>query len=98
MFYLFLAVNGCGHTTVGVADTANRDGVGLDVFRQSHAAVAGISQVVDIGTCKGWTLEQVAERRAPSLKFYVRGCSDANNILKAAATLLLTDLEQKKAG
>lgn len=56
------------------------------------------SVVVDIGTCKGWTLEQVAERRAPSLKFYVRGCSDANNILKAAATLLLTDLEQKKAG
>lgn len=54
--------------------------------------------VVDIGTCKGWTLEQVAERRAPSLKFYVRGCSDANNVLKAAATLLLTDLEQKKAG
>lgn len=54
--------------------------------------------VVDIGTCKGWTLEQVAERRTPSLKFYVRGCSDASNVLKAAATLLLTDLEQKKAG
>ena len=54
--------------------------------------------VVDIGTCKGWTLGEVSERRAPSLKFYVCGCSDASNVLKAAATLMLTDLEQRKAG
>ena len=54
------------------------------------------SVVVDIGTCKGWTLEQVAERRAPSLKFYVRGCSDANNILKAAATLKRPDNHKRR--
>ena len=53
--------------------------------------------VVQGGVCKGWTLEQVAERRAPSLRFYV--CSNTgDNVLKAAATLMLQELNQRKAG
>lgn len=53
--------------------------------------------VVQGGVCKGWSLEQVAERRAPSLKFYV--CSDTgDNVLKAAATLMLQEINQRKAG
>lgn len=53
--------------------------------------------VVQGGICKGWTLEQVAERRAPSLRFYM--CSDTgDNVLKAAATLILQELNQRKVG
>jgi len=47
------------------------------------------SLIVDVGTCKGWTLEQVAERRAASLKWYINGYSGDNNILRAGAKLLL---------
>ena len=53
--------------------------------------------VVQIGTCRGWTLEQVAQRRPASLKWYLYGCDQADNILKAAASILLDNL-QRKAG
>lgn len=53
--------------------------------------------VVDFGFCKGWTLAQVAEERAPSLRFYV--CSNrASNVQKAAAWLLMDEIELNKAG
>ena len=51
--------------------------------------------VVQIGTCRGWTLEQVAQRRPASLKWYLYGCDHADNILKAAASVLLDNLQQK---
>lgn len=51
--------------------------------------------VVQIGTCRGWTLEQVAQRRPASLKWYLYGCDQADNILKAAASVLLDNMQQK---
>ena len=51
--------------------------------------------VVQIGTCRGWTLEQVAQRRPASLKWYLYGCDQADHILKAAASVLLDNLQQK---
>lgn len=53
---------------------------------------------VDVGTCKGWTLAQVTERRPASLKWYVYGYKDKNNILRAAAQIMLNSLEPRKAG
>lgn len=53
--------------------------------------------VVAAGTCKGWTLEQVAERRPSSLKFFVTPFCEATNIFKAAATLMLQEVGQQKA-
>ena len=51
---------------------------------------------VPTGTCRGWTLNEVAEKRRPSLKFYLsEGYQGNNNILRAAARLVLDDLEQK---
>ncbi len=50
------------------------------------------------GTCTGWTMAQVAERRPSSLRFFLTSFCKCSNIQKAAASLLLTDLEQKKAG
>ncbi len=55
--------------------------------------------IVDAGVFKGQTLAEVAERRPPSLKFYVYGAYRGdNNILRAAARIMLDSLEAKKAG
>lgn len=54
--------------------------------------------VVDMGVCNGWTMAEVAERRAPSLKFYVYGgYRGNNNILRAAAKIILDSLTGQKA-
>lgn len=54
--------------------------------------------IVPTGTCRGWTLDEVAQRRRPSLRFYLsEGYQGRDNILRAAARLVLDDLE-KKAG
>lgn len=55
--------------------------------------------VVDMGVCKGQTIAEVAERRPPSLKFYLYGgYRGDNNILRAAAQIMLDSLAAKKAG
>lgn len=54
--------------------------------------------VVETGVCKGWTMGEVAERRAPSLKFYV--CVDTktiSNVVRAAAQIMWDHMSQKKA-
>lgn len=52
--------------------------------------------VVDDGMCKGMTMGEVAEKRPASLQFYLSiGYKKNNNILKAAAQILLN--ERKKA-
>lgn len=53
---------------------------------------------VDEGTCSGWTMAEVAERRPPSLKWYVYGYKKNNNILRAAAQIMWDSLNAQKAG
>lgn len=53
---------------------------------------------VQEGTCRGWTLEQVAKDRPSSLKWLLYASTFADNVLKAAAKLVLDDLELKMAG
>lgn len=53
--------------------------------------------IVPIGTCKGWTLAQVADRRPASLKWYINGYSRDDNILRAAATIMQSTLDLQKA-
>lgn len=50
------------------------------------------------GTCKGWTLAQVAKDRPSSLRWLKDVSLFADNELKAAATIVLNDLELRKAG
>lgn len=50
--------------------------------------------IVPIGTCSGQTLKQVAERRPASLKWYVKGYSGDDNILRAGAKLMLDRLQR----
>lgn len=54
--------------------------------------------VVKSGTCKGWTLAQVAKDRPTSLRWLQSVCPFADNELKAAATLVLRELELAMAG
>lgn len=56
------------------------------------------SLVVDVGICKGWTMAQVAERRAASLKWYLYSDQIKDNTVKAAADKMLQHLAgQQKA-
>lgn len=50
------------------------------------------------GTCKGWTLEQVATDRPPSLKWLRYTAPSADNVVKAAAAIMLKNLELRQAG
>ena len=54
--------------------------------------------IVNCGTCKGWTLAQVADRRPASLRWYVKGYQGENNILRAAAAIIWDSLQEKQAG
>ena len=46
--------------------------------------------VVPFGTCKNWTMDQVASRRPVSLKYYLSPAyTGDDNILRAAATIML---------
>ena len=54
--------------------------------------------VVDSGVCNGMTIAQVAEKRGPSLKFYVYGGYKGSNIVKAAAQIMLEAIKAKMAG
>lgn len=54
--------------------------------------------VVPRGPNTGWTMAQVAERRPSSLRFFITPFYECSNSQKAAATLLLQNIEMKKAG
>jgi len=53
--------------------------------------------VVDTGTCNGWTLAEVAEKRPASLKWYQNGYTGDNNIMKAGAKMMLDIVMERKA-
>ena len=50
--------------------------------------------IVPLGTCKGWAMSQVADRRPASLKWYINGYSGNDNILRAAATIMQASLDE----
>lgn len=70
----------------------------VEEIREHITVEQAMAVTVDFGTCKGWTLGQVLDRRPSSLRFYVFAAKEASNVLKAAASLLLDDMTQKKAG
>jgi len=54
--------------------------------------------VVPVGTCKNWTIDQVASRRPISLKYYLSAAyTGDDNILRAAATIMLKLIESNAA-
>lgn len=50
--------------------------------------------IVPLGTCKNWTMQQVAERRPASLKWYISGYTGEDNILRAAARLMQAGIDE----
>ncbi len=53
--------------------------------------------IVPSGVCKGWTLQQVAERRRPSIEWYVQSYPGDDNILRAGATIMKRLLDSQAA-
>lgn len=53
--------------------------------------------IVPIGTCKDWSMAQVADRRPASLKWYINGYTGSDNILRAAAMIMQSTLDVQKA-
>ena len=54
--------------------------------------------VVDAGTCRGKTMEEVAARRIASVKFYLTaGYTSDSNIVRAAARIMLDHISMQKA-
>lgn len=70
----------------------------VDEIRQQMTYEQAQNVIVDCGTCKGWTLAQVADRRPASLRWYVKGYQGENNILRAAAAIIWDSLQEKQAG
>ncbi|MBQ8684478.1 MAG: hypothetical protein IJ518_08210 [Clostridia bacterium] len=56
-----------------------------------------LNYVVTSGACAGQKLSQVAERRAASLRFYLTGYMVEENILRAAATLIIASRTELQA-
>jgi len=52
--------------------------------------------VVDDGICRGMTIAQVAEKRPVNLRYYLIPGKSKNNMVRAAAQLVLNSLQ--KAG
>lgn len=80
------------------AATAYTEDMSVEDICQLMTLEEAQSVVVPKGPCGGWTMAQVVERRFSSLRFYLTPFCEYSNILKAAATLLIQDAEQKKAG
>ena len=70
----------------------------VDEIRSQMTYEQAQNVIVDCGTCKGWTLAQVADRRPASLRWYVKGYQGENNILRAAAAIIWDSLQEKQAG
>ena len=70
----------------------------VEEIRQQMTYEHAQNVIVDCGTCKGWTLAQVADRRPASLRWYVKGYQGENNILRAAAAIIWDSLQEKQAG
>ena len=56
-----------------------------------------LEYVVPSGACAGQKLSQVADRRAASLRFYLTGYKGDDNILRAAATLIIASRPELQA-
>lgn len=81
-------------TATGVAYTA--DMAVEDICSMMTYEEAG-NVIVPIGTCKDWTMAQVADRRPASLKWYINGYTGNDNILRAAAMIMQSSLDMQKA-
>lgn len=68
----------------------------VEVIRSRMSVEAAGNVIVSTGTCKGWTLSQVADRRPFSLKWYINGYNGDDNILRAAAAIMQEELQKAR--
>lgn len=65
------------------------------ISRMSYEEACNVK--VSEGICNGRILSEVADRRPASLRYYAHGYSGNDNVMRAAARILLSAMEQQKA-
>lgn len=66
------------------------------ISRMSYEEACNVK--VSEGICNGRILSEVADRRPASLRYYAHGYNGNDNVMRAAARILLSAMEQQKAG
>lgn len=54
------------------------------------------NMVADVGSCRGKTLAQIADRRPTTLRWYFTSCPDSSERLRQAARMVFESLNQQK--
>ena len=83
---------------VGTTEPPYTDDTPIEQILQCMTMEEAGNVMVQKGTCKGMRMEEIARRRPSSLHFFLTQFCECGNIQKAAAHLLIQDLELKKAG
>lgn len=68
-----------------------------DEIAERMTVEEALAIIADVGMCRGQTLAQIADRRPASLRWYMVGCKEASNVLKAGARLVLESLSMPKS-
>ena len=63
------------------------------ISRMSYEEACNVK--VSEGICNGRILSEVADRRPASLRYYAHGYNGNDNVMRAAARILLSAMEQK---
>lgn len=82
---------------VQVAEGEYSPSMTVDEIAARMTLEEALSTVADVGMCRGQTLAQIADRRPASLRWYMLGCKEASNALKAGAKLVLDSLAMPKS-
>lgn len=69
----------------------------VDEIAERMTVEEALAIIADVGMCRGQTLAQIADRRPASLRWYMVGCKEASNVLKAGARLVLESLSMPKS-
>lgn len=94
-----LPVAGAEETTTQTASPRYTESTPVEEILQLMTFEEAQNVVVDTGVCSGKTLAAVAKERPVSLRFYLTpGYKSKNNIVRAAAQIMLDEMAAKKAG
>ncbi len=81
------------------AEVSYTTSTSVDEILAKMSVQEALDYIVTSGACSGWTMSQVLSRRPASMKFYASSNYKGNdNILRAAAKILLAENEKNRAG
>lgn len=87
----------CAESPIQVSEGGYLPSMTVDEIATRMSLEEALSTIADVGMCRGQTLAQIADRRPASLRWYMVGCKEASNVLKAGAKLVLDSLAMPKS-